>query len=63
MTEPTEPTEPTEKLDQKYKTYLDGLRESGATNMFGAGAYVEQVFGVSRREASEIVIQWMEEFE
>jgi len=52
-----------EKLEQKYKTYLDGLRASGATNMFGAAAYVQAVFGVSRRESVEIVTQWMEEFE
>lgn len=42
--------------------FLDNLRESGATNMFGAGPYVESTFGVSRSEARALVIEWMESF-
>ena len=40
-------------------TYLDELRESGATNMFGAGPYVESEFGISKKEAKEFVLGWM----
>ena len=43
--------------------YLDNLRESGGTNMFGAGAYVEDEFGLSRREAGDLLVEWMETFE
>ena len=42
--------------------YLDGLRESGVTNMFGAGAYVEEEFGISRKDAKEILMYWMSSF-
>jgi hypothetical protein len=42
--------------------YLDNLRESGDTNMFGAGPYVELMFGVPRREAKALVLEWMKTF-
>lgn len=40
--------------------YLNRLRESGDTNMFGAAPYVEMEFGVNRREARTIVSDWMQ---
>jgi hypothetical protein len=42
--------------------YLDELRESGVTNMWGAGPYVEDEFELGRREAGELVGEWMETF-
>ena len=39
--------------------FLNRLRESGETNMFGAAPYVEMEFGVNRREARTIVSDWM----
>lgn len=42
--------------------YLDTLRESGAINMFGAGPYVQDAFGLDRRDARDLVIEWMETF-
>jgi len=42
--------------------YLDNLRESGVTNMFGAGPYVEAEFGLGRREAGNMVGEWMKTF-
>ena len=50
------------KLEQKYKDYLDGLRESGVTNMFGARTYLVEEFQISKSEASKILTQWMQEF-
>jgi hypothetical protein len=47
---------------QEVSEYLDELRESGETNMFGAGAYVEREFGISREEAKTFVLYWMENF-
>ena len=44
----------------EYFEYLDALRESGVTNMFGAGAYLEDHFGLSRYEARDILKDWME---
>jgi hypothetical protein len=42
--------------------YLDKLRESGVTNMFGAGAYVEDEFDLPRKEAGAVVVYWMKTF-
>lgn len=43
--------------------YLDGLRESGDTNMFGAGIYVEAEFSISRQTARDLVSEWMKTFD
>lgn len=43
----------------EYFEYLDELRLSGETNMFGAGAYLEQEFGLDRREARDVLMTWM----
>lgn len=43
--------------------YLDGLRESGKTNMLGAGAYIVESFGVSEKEAREFLGEWMRTFD
>jgi len=42
-------------------TYLEGLRQSGVTNMFGAGPYLEREFGLNRNEANEVLLDWMKE--
>ena len=42
--------------------FLDTLRQSGAINMFGAGPYVQDAFGLDRREARDLVLEWMETF-
>ena len=42
--------------------YLDDLRESGETNMFGSPTYVEAAFGVSKEEARAFVSEWMKTF-
>jgi len=49
-------------MKPNYKNYLDDLRESGVVNMFGASAYVEAEFGVSKKEAISIVSEWMLSF-
>lgn len=43
--------------------YLDDLRESGDTNMFGAGHYLEDEFGLSRRNARDYLTKWMKSFD
>jgi len=44
-----------------YK-YLEALRDSGAINMWGAGAYLERDFGMNRREAKAALLDWFESF-
>ena len=45
-----------------HLNYLDTLRDSGECNMFGAGEWVEEAYGVTKREARTIVTYWMESF-
>lgn len=42
--------------------YLNALRDSGITNMFGATPYVQRVFDVPRKEATDLLVEWMESF-
>ena len=44
-------------------TYLEGLRQSGVTNMFGAGPYLEREFGLNRNEAKEVLLNWIKSYE
>ena len=40
--------------------YLFDLQESGATNMFGSGAYVERDFPhLDKREVGDVITEWM----
>ena len=43
--------------------YLDTLRESGVTNMFGAGQYLEQAFDIDRKEAKTVLLEWMKQYQ
>ena len=47
---------------QVYFEYLDALRESAITNMFGAAPYLANAFDLSKQEAREILKEWMETF-
>jgi len=46
----------------EHLEFLDDLRESGATNMYGAPQYIEEAFGMDRTEAREVVSYWMRTF-
>jgi len=50
-------------VQDKHLVYLDNLRESGETNMFGAAPYLAYRFSLDRKEAREIVLYWMNSFE
>lgn len=58
MTKQTRPA----SVDDERLEYLDDLRDSGATSMFGAGAYLQRDFGVDKPTASEILGYWMDTF-
>lgn len=47
---------------EKYFQFLSNLRETGITNMYGAGPYLESEFELTRNEAREVVLQWMKEY-
>jgi hypothetical protein len=47
----------------EYFDYLDALRESGVTNMFGAVPYLlDQFEELTKMEAQRILINWMETY-
>ena len=45
-----------------YFSYLDALRISGVTNMFGAAPYVSEAFDVDAKVARKALTLWMETF-
>jgi hypothetical protein len=42
--------------------FLDNVRESGKINMFGAAPVLQEVFGLDRREARDMLLEWMDTF-
>lgn len=50
------------KTTNEYWIYLEDLRRSGVTNMFGATPYLIEEFGLEKREASEILADWMRNY-
>lgn len=49
-------------LKDHHLLFLDELRDSGATNMFGAAPYVMDAYHLSREKAVAIVSYWMKTF-
>jgi len=47
---------------EKYFSYLNVLRDSGVTNMFGASPYLQNEFGLSKSEAKKVLAAWMNSF-
>ena len=47
---------------EEYLKYLEELRKSGATNMFGAAPYLEAKFGLTRTEARDVLRYWMDHY-
>lgn len=50
----------TEFITNEMLEYLDALRDSGITNMLGAGPYVETEFGLTPDEAKKLLVNWTE---
>lgn len=42
--------------------YLDELRDSGVTNMWGASTYLQDEFALDRSTAIAILAKWMESY-
>lgn len=47
----------------KYWIFLEKLRRSGVTNMYGAAPYIEAEFDVSPEKAKSILIDWMRHYD
>ena len=44
---------------KKYYSYLDDLRESGVTNMFGATPFLQKAFSIKQDIARQVLSDWM----
>ena len=45
--------------EQEYFDYLEELRKSGDTNMWGASPYLQHAFDLSKAEAKSALLKWM----
>lgn len=50
-------------VTDEHLEYLDELRESGVTNMFGAGGYLVREFPLTREQARTVLSYWMDSFD
>jgi len=55
-------TRKTTSLEKNAFQFLNDLRDSGITNMFGARPYVVEAFGIPEKEAGELLTMWMKNF-
>ena len=49
----------TEPTKEEIREYLDKLRAGGTVNMFAAGSYLEDRFGLTKQEANRELLNWM----
>lgn len=49
-------------IKDAHLIFLDNLRVSGVTNMYGAVSYILRKFRVTEKEASKILLYWMRTF-
>lgn len=51
------------KATEEHLQFLDNLRKSGVTNMFGGAAFLSRRFPeLSKAEARQILAEWMDTF-
>ena len=51
-----------EFITDEHLEYLDDLRESGITNMYGAGSFLVDTFELNPKIAKAILTYWMKTF-
>lgn len=49
-------------VTDEHIMYLDDLRESGETNMYGARSYLMDEFDLSKDDAATVLYYWMKSF-
>ena len=57
-----ETTRKTTPQEKQVMEYLNLLRDSGITNMFGASIYIQTEFAIEKKEATRILSLWMNNF-
>jgi len=53
---------PTTALERDVLNYLNDLRDSGITNMFGAAPFVADQFDLTIKQSRELLSLWMDNF-
>lgn len=48
---------------RSYFLYLDALRKSGATNMYGASSYLCRDWDIGKEDAKTVLLMWMETYD
>ncbi len=51
-----------DEIKPKAFAFLDNLRESGITNMFGATPYLVAEFGIDKKAAAVLLMAWMQQY-
>jgi hypothetical protein len=52
-----------EQTKEEVFEFLDDLRETGVTNMYGATSYIVAAFGfINKKTAGELLAEWMTTF-
>ena len=51
-----------EHMRNEVYLYLEQLRESGETNMFGAGVYLQKHFELPKNQAIMYLTDWMKQY-
>jgi len=49
-------------VTDKHLVYLDNLRDSGVTNMWGASSYLERDTDLNHGDAKVVLAYWMKSF-
>ena len=47
---------------EEHLKYLDELRDSVVTNMYGAGSFLQEEFNLGRKDAHTVLKYWMNSF-
>lgn len=58
----TKTTERPAYCTDEHLEFLDELRESGVTNMYGASPYLQRAFPLDKDEAIKVLSYWMKTF-
>ena len=51
------------EFQAEYFSFLVELRDSGVTNMWGAGPDLEDEFNLTEQEAKDVLLAWIKSFE
>lgn len=51
------------KTQNEHWIFLERLRRSGVTNMYGAAPFLADEFGLELEEARKILLDWMKNYD